>query len=179
MNTKKYIETTLIGLLKRKSIDRIKVNEIIREVGTCKGTFYKYYKDKYELLVSCFNSNFYSEIIASTDSWDDFLYKCLAKFEKEPAVILNSFNSTDVNSVRYYHEELISSYLENSLGQADSHSVNKLNKFATKMCATNYTDIILRWLSDGMEESKEDLIMYMKAALPQAIYPVKEKEAAV
>ena len=169
MNTKKYIEATLKDFLKKRSIDKIKVNEIIREVGTCKGTFYKYYKDKYELLISCFDNYIYDEILSSAYYWDDFVYKCLEKFEKDPLMILNAFDSADVNSLRYYHETLISKYLENNLAACVDDRLNKISSFSIKICAINYTDIILRWLGGGMKESKEELISYMKAAMPQAI----------
>ena len=43
MNMKKYFEQGMLVLLEEKNIDNITVGEIIEEVGSCKGTFYKHY----------------------------------------------------------------------------------------------------------------------------------------
>ena len=169
MNTKKYIEITLMSLLEKKPIDKIKVNEIIRKVETCKGTFYKYYRDKYELLYSCFQNNIYAKVLSNVDDWEGFMLCCLAEFEKNPAVILNAFRSEDVNSIRYFHEKLIMEILERELGNS-AGAGNSAARFAVRMCAAGYTDVTLSWLASGMKQSKEDLILCMKAAMPQSIY---------
>ena len=50
MKIEYYIESALLQFLKTKPIDSIRVIDLIEEIGICKGTFYKYYKDKYHLL---------------------------------------------------------------------------------------------------------------------------------
>lgn len=169
MNTKKYIEATLLELLRAKSIDKIKVNEIIRVVGTCKGTFYKYYRDKYELLISCFRNNYYNELTGKADNWEDFVMGCLSAFEKVSGVVVNAFDSRDVNSVRYYHEHLITEYLKKELKKHGEPT--KTEAFTVNVCAIAYTDIMLNWLNGSIKGSKEQIISCMKAAMPQAIYP--------
>ena len=169
MNTKKYIEATLLDLLRNKSIDKIKVNEVIRVVGTCKGTFYKYYRDKYELLISCFRNNYYNELVEKSEGWEDFVLNCLSTFEKVSSIVVNAFDSHDINSVRYYHEKLIIEYLDAEIKKYGEPT--KLDDFTIKVCAVAYTDIMLKWLNGSLNESKEQIISYMKAVMPQAIYP--------
>lgn len=169
MNTKKYIESTLLELLRTKSIDKIKVNEVIRVVGTCKGTFYKYYRDKYELLIACFRNNFYNELTEKSENWEDFIMNCLCTFEKMSNVIVNAFDSRDVNSVRFYHENLITGYLETELKKHGEHTI--LDEFAIKVSAVAYTEIMLAWLNGNLIGDKEQILSQMKAAMPNAIYP--------
>lgn len=169
MNIKNYIETTLLDILKKKPIEKIKVNEIIRKVGTCKGTFYKYYMDKYELLHCCFQNHIYAGILKESVNWSSFIMSSLDAFEKEPLMILNSFRSEDVNSVRYYHEKLIIGFFEKDMGKNCDAQISKINSFSVRICAASYTDIILKWLEGGMKESKEELLMYMCAAMPKSI----------
>ena len=46
MNMKKHFELGMMHLLESKSIDSITVGELIEEVESSKGSFYKYYLDK-------------------------------------------------------------------------------------------------------------------------------------
>jgi len=170
LNTKKYIEEALLDILKKKSIDKIKVSEIIKKVGTCKGTFYKYYCDKYALLQACFKNLFYSKIVSEAPDWETFIFKCLETFEKIPNVILNAFISEDINSIRYYHEKILITYLEAEMEKQSAILKCKINSVSLRLCISSYTEIILNWLRSGMKESKEDVIGFMRAAMPQSIY---------
>lgn len=167
MNARKYIEEALIELLKKKPIDKIKVSEVIREVGTCKGTFYKYYCDKYELLQSCFKNRVYSK--ASQGGWEGFMRACLEEFAKMPEETLNAFDSRDVNSLKFYHEALIVSLLERDLTNAGV-TPSKIGLMSMRICASGYTEMTLKWLRSGCKESVDELLSYMLAAMPQSIY---------
>jgi AcrR family transcriptional regulator len=168
MNIKKYIETMLMQLLRAKSIDKIKVSEIIAEVGTCKGTFYKYYIDKYELLLSCFQKHIYSDILAKTTTWEEFVSCCLAAFAKDPDMVLNAFRSEDINSIKHFHKNLVKTYLENDLRRADD-KIGEIVELALSVYASNCTDIMLEWLEGGMKESKERVMTHMCGVMPRAI----------
>ena len=48
--TKNAIRETFIELLKKKSIDKITVKDIVEECGINRNTFYYYYADIYELM---------------------------------------------------------------------------------------------------------------------------------
>lgn len=172
MKTEKFIESAMMSELRNKGIDKIKVSDIIRDVGTCKGTFYRYYRDKYELLVSCFRHNFYDAITAKAKDWENFVYGCLCAFEKESSVVLNAFDSTDVNSIRYYHENLIYTYLEQAMTSRDI-PINKLNMFAMRLCASCYTNEMLRWLSGERKEDKIEMVRLMSASMPNAIVSIR------
>lgn len=165
MNAKKYIEDALVTLLRKKSIDKIKVSEVIREVEICKGTFYKYYCDKYELLQSCFDNRVYGAL-EKCENWEEFVLGVLDAFSKMPEATLNAFDSSDVNSIRIYHEDKMVGYLSKGM---DMQAASKTCLMSMKICASAFTDIMLRWLRGGMKESKEEIISYMRAAMPNSI----------
>lgn len=166
MNARKYIEEALIGLLKTKSIDKIKVSEVIREVGTCKGTFYKYYCDKYELLQRCFENRVYAK--ATGGDFEIFMRRCLEEFAKIPEATVNAFDSKDVNSLKFYHEALIVSRLK-ARSEEIGISIGRTEMMSMQICAAGCTELMLHWLKTGTKESVDELIEYMSAALPRAI----------
>lgn len=169
MNIKKYIESAMMDLLKKKSIDKIKVNEITREVGTCKGTFYKYYKDKYELLNICFKEHYYDKIIADSTCYEEFMLGCIKAFSEDLKTVLNAFESKDINSIRRYHESIIVSFLTAKM-QVNNSSLDEVTKYAIKTCASNYTDMMLKWLKKENRETDEEFVDYMSAVMPRVVY---------
>lgn len=170
MYTKKYLETAMLSLLKKKPIQKIRVNEIIREIGTCKGTFYKYYRDKYELLLKCFQTNFYESICSVSTNWESFMYNFLDFAEKNSVLVLNAYDTTDINSIRYYHETLIADYILNELKESNKN-FDMTNKLAVEICAANYTNLMLKWLESGVKETKESIIESMRDTMPHSLYP--------
>ena len=148
MNMKKYFEQGMLALLERKGIDSITVAEIIEEVGSCKGTFYKHYIDKYHLCCQSLQNYIYGGIPEESKSWEELIMQCLAVFEKHDKVILHAFR--------------------NCGGEPDA----AMNTLAIRLYCANVTDLILRWLSGGCKESRPEVFHLISAVMPQAIFKI-------
>lgn len=170
MNMRKYFEQGMMQLLERKNIDSITVGEIIEEVGSCKGTFYKHYIDKYYLCCNCLENRVYSEISADTDNWGDFIMQCLTAFEKNGKVILHAFESKDVNSARRYHENFTTEYLIKQYLKNGGDASAALNLITLKLYGSAVTELITKWLAGGCKESKEEICSLICAVTPQTVF---------
>ena len=166
MKIEYYIETTLLRFLKTKSIDSIRVIDLIDEIGICKGTFYKYYQDKYHLMICSFENYFYNDILNGADNWESFVESSLTSFKNSPAVILNAFDSHDINSLRSYHEKLLIKYLV--IGNVTDNE--EYYGYSAEVFAHYVTDIIVNWLKEKCTESDKRLIERMKAIMPVTLY---------
>lgn len=169
MNMKKYFEQGMLHLLEKKSIDGITVGEIIEEVGSCKGTFYKHYVDKYYLCCSSLQSLVYGKIDCDT-CWEEFIMQCLSVFEGSAKIILHAFNSKDVNSARYYHEKLTTEYLLKQYVKNGGDASASLNLLTIKLYGAAVTEIIIKWLSEGCKQSKADIYKLICAVTPQTVF---------
>ncbi len=166
MKIEYYIETTLLQYLKTKPIDSIRVIDLIDEIGICKGTFYKYYKDKYHLLVCCFQKYYYDDILSGAEDWESFVLRSLNTFRKTPSVFLNAFDSQDINSLRNYHEELMGKYfLPSEPSEADEYF-----RYSVEVFAHVTTDIVIEWLKNKCADSGQLLMKRMKAIMPVTLY---------
>ena len=166
MKIEYYIESALLQFLKTKPIDSIRVIDLIEEIGICKGTFYKYYKDKYHLLVCCFQKYYYNDILSGADDCESFISRSLSTFKKTPAVLLNAFDSQDINSLRSYHEELMGKYfLTNQTAESDGYY-----RYSVEVFSRCTTDIIIGWLKNKCTESNHLMIERMKAIMPVTLY---------
>ena len=170
MNMKKYFEQGMLVLLEEKNIDNITVGEIIEEVGSCKGTFYKHYLDKYSLCCACLQNRIYCEVSQDAESWEQFMKQCLSVFEKHARVVLHAFDSSDVNSARHYHENLTYKYLIKKYAENGGDMSSALNLLALKLYCSAITDLIMNWLSDGCKESKESICSLICAVMPQTVF---------
>lgn len=169
MNMKKYFEQGILTLLERKNIDSITVGEIIDEVGSCKGTFYKHYLDKYCLCCDCLQNRIYSGISADADTWEEFIMQCLTAFEKNDKVVYHAFDSEDVNSARKYHENFTAEYLIGKYARSGGDMSVALNILVLRLYSAAVTDLIVKWLAGGCKESKEDIFSLICAVTPRTV----------
>lgn len=166
MKIEYYIETTLLKFLKTKSIDTIRVIDLIDEIGICKGTFYKYYQDKYQLLIKSFRTFYYDDILKGADTWESFVNRSLNCFKGNPAVIINAFDSQDINSLRKYHEQLMHKYFFTG----KSGEEEEFYSYSVEVFTHHVTEIMLAWLKGKCAESNGELIRKMKAIMPITLF---------
>ncbi|MEQ9809989.1 TetR/AcrR family transcriptional regulator [Streptococcus jiangjianxini] len=86
--TKYYIKTALIILLKEKRFEDISISDITRRAGINRGTFYLHYKDKYDMM-----SQFKEEMLSD-------LYSILKKGDIETdinTILINTFSYVQDN----------------------------------------------------------------------------------
>lgn len=166
MKIEYYIETTLLKFLKTKSIDSIRVIDLIDEIGICKGTFYKYYQDKYSLLIRVFQKHYYDDILKDAATWESFVNSSLNSFKGSPAVILNAFDSQDINSLRRYHEQLMRKYFFTGKSEEEEEFYG----YSADVFTRYSTDIIIEWLKGRCAAPCSDLIKKMKSIMPVTLY---------
>ncbi len=164
-----YLENELLNMLKTRPVTQIYVSNLIERVGVCKGTFYKYYCDKYDLLQKCFYNNFYREIIEKSDSTKEFLKGCLTAFRASPKVVLHAMDSDEPNSLSSYNNKLVFGYVERDrvkLGkpvEGDFYT-NIINFFSQ-----NVTQIFISWLAGGCVNSNDEVMDFIAGMVPRAL----------
>lgn len=160
-----FLESTLLELLKSKSIDSIHVKDIIKELGICKGTFYKYYQDKYDLVVHAFENKFYREIEGCT-SWEEFVKGSLKAFRRAPETVYNAFLSHDINSIGNYHESRIKALFieERTKRQLPVSGIEY--EYAVNILTWLINQTTISWLKGGCVESEETALGMIKRLMP-------------
>ncbi len=163
-----FLGKTLMDLLKEKSIDSIHVKDLIGELGICKGTFYKYYQDKYDLVVHVFEEKFYRKVSAST--WEDFVTGCLSQFRRSPEIIYNAFLSNDINSIANYHRTRIKKiYLENRAERGLPAEGQEI-EYAVNIFTWLVNETMMVWLKGGCVEDEKDVLAMIKCLMPHILY---------
>ncbi|HIW12001.1 MAG TPA: TetR/AcrR family transcriptional regulator C-terminal domain-containing protein [Candidatus Salinicoccus stercoripullorum] len=170
------IDQAIIALLQKKPFENITIQDISNEAMINRGTFYSYYKDKYELIES------YQESMM-TDI-EQLLYKNITGSSFKDVdeqhlqeTILQMFQYLKDNRTRVL-------VIANSLGPAtlakyfSQHMFNfykvKSREFGVELDSEIFTDylityitnahigIFLKWLKGGCEESIEEMAMFIE-----------------
>lgn len=167
MNMKKLFEQSMWELLERKSIGSITVNMLVEQVGSCKGTFYKYYLDKFDLCCACLKNRLYQEI-RTDGGFYGFCASALEVFRQNAVVMRHAFDSDEINSVRHFHEKLTAETLYGVTG-IDSDGATNAEKVCVESYARTVTAMTVDWLSRSCKESAADVLSYITAVAPQLI----------
>lgn len=99
--TRQDILLAFNSLISQLELDEITSLMIARKAMVSKSTFYRYFKDKYDVM----NYNFKSlldECIMSSDNYQQMFFLMFQKFEKEWKPLLKAFNSTGINSLENF-----------------------------------------------------------------------------
>lgn len=154
MKVEAFVESTFLAMLKQKPVSQIYVAKIIEEVGICKGTFYKYYCDKYDLLRKCFQKTYYKQA-AAAGTLDEFLGVVLPAFRRTPKVVLHAMTESDPDSMFRFHSKLVYDFLVLERGAA---AEEERIRYAMHFYADGITRMTAEWLASPQPATAEELI---------------------
>ena len=164
MKIEYYLENTMLQILKTKMIDDIRVAEIIDEIGICKGTFYKYYRDKFDLLQRSFDNFYYNDIKVKSEDFETFIHNLLETAICNREIFVNAFQSDDINNIKNYNSALIKSYIDQENLKRGRDITRENYKYVSEIYSDEITQIILNWLKNGMwknPDKMEEIIFLM------------------
>ena len=155
-------------MLKTKPVTQIYVSHIIEEVGICKGTFYKYYRDKYDLLQKCFYHEYYAEILEHAETFEQFAVGCLNAFRKVPKIARHAMTE-DRDSVFGYHSRLSYEYLLKDRERQGKETEGEFCVYLLKFYADSATQIMVDRLGSPHMGQTEEIMRLIRGAMPQAL----------
>ena len=166
--TKFRLAEAIKHLMGRMPLDRITVTDIVADCGLTRQTFYRNFKDKYDLV------NWYFERLVE-QSFEEMgvsltLREGLTKkfqFIREERVFFTcAFNSSDYNSLVKYDYEYILNFYRGILKKKLGRELDADVEFLLKMYCHGSIHITGEWVRTGMKEEPETLAELLVEALP-------------
>lgn len=167
MRIEPQVENTLLNLLKAKPFTQIYVSDLLEEAGICKGTFYKYYRDKYALLQRCFRNHYYGEIEAHSQNFDEFAFNTLVCFRKTPKIVLHAMIPGESESIYGYNARLFSERLASDRRAAGKTADGEPCGVFLRLYAENVTGLIFEWLGERGARKAEEMMAVIRGAMPR------------
>ncbi|MEL7647704.1 MAG: TetR/AcrR family transcriptional regulator C-terminal domain-containing protein [Sedimentibacter sp.] len=171
MNTKKILAESLEKLLIKKNLDEIQVREIVAGTSLSRKTFYRHFKDKYDLVGWYFDQICEISFGRITDdlSWEEALLHYLDIYEDKYRILKNAYASSDINGLRNYDISVTKKTYERYLAIKGADINSEIMHFAIDIASRGGTDMVIEWLINGKKMDKTKLVSLLKQTLPKDI----------
>lgn len=169
-NTKYKFAYALITLIKRKPLDKITVKDITEQAGMTRQTFYRNFKDKFDLV------NWYFEKLC-LKSFKEMGISCTLKeglikkftfIKSEKEFFSEAFRYEDCNSVMEYDYECIYAFYHNVL-KAKLNEIDADLDFLLRMYCRGSIDMTVEWVRSGMKQDIENIVDLLIESLPKRL----------
>ena len=191
--TKKLLADGLKELLKKKTLDKITVKELVAICGVNRQTFYYNFQDIYELLEWIFieeGTRLKKETEGIKD-WRERLQVVINEINNEESrrLILNAFYSVNPMQIdrfmQNYFRPSVEEIITENIRDMDISEENR--EFMIRMYDLFWVDLIMRWIQTGMEMSEmtgdiEKIISVMTGSsvyIAQNLKDLEEKKKPV
>lgn len=170
----KYIFAQAIkDLIKVVPLDKIAVTDIVTRSGMTRQTFYRYFKDKYDLV------NWYFEKLVLQSfrqmgngcSLQEALQLKFAFINSEHSFFKEAFKSNDYNNLVNYDFNCIYEFYKGIIEKNLNHSVDDDLDFLLKMYCKGSIDMTVNWVLNDMPISIEKIVSLLIEALPKRLEP--------
>ena len=169
-DTKYVFAKSIMELMESQSLDKITVTDIVKKSGMTRQTFYRYFKDKYDLV------NWYFERLADKSfkqisnsyTLKEGLTKKFTFLLNDRVFFSEAFKSKDYNNIENYDYqsilELYKKIIYNKIGDIPDDII-----FLLEMYCHGSITMTVEWATTGMERSPEEMADLLISALPQKL----------
>lgn len=150
--TKKAIAQSFKKVMKEKQFDKITVQDITKECGLNRQTFYYHFIDKYDLMNWIYYNEVFLplvEILTEDNCKESFLYMFEIMY-KESQFYQNAFNTSGENGFKEYLYSILETLVEMIINKP---------KESIEVCfyAHGLQGIISNWIKQGMPTKATEL----------------------
>ncbi|WP_077612507.1 TetR/AcrR family transcriptional regulator C-terminal domain-containing protein [Clostridium sp. Marseille-P2415] len=166
MNTKEILITGMFNLMKEQSFDNITIQMILNECNVSRSTFYRYYRDKYDIMNDCYQYEA-DGLLKMVDSigWEAVLTKIFS-FEKENLSFFYQASKIDgKNSFWDFLYDYSYKFYSRNLDLSDEY-----NKIALTQTIAGEIQVVKDWIETGCQIEPAVLAGYLIKLTPDGFY---------
>lgn len=164
--TKKAMAESIKELMKKKSLEKITVSDIVQNCGLNRQTFYYHFKDKYDLI----NWIYYNEIVvtlsnvSAVEDWSVVMLEILNVMKKEKTFYIGALNVDGQNIFHDYFFNVTKDMLLKIVDQLtdgvqegrDMKAADKL--FIAEFYTYGLVGMVIQWAKNGMKEPPNEIV---------------------
>ncbi|NCB34361.1 MAG: TetR family transcriptional regulator [Erysipelotrichia bacterium] len=175
--TKNAIAQSIKKLASEKPIDKITISEIAKTAGINRQTFYYHFTDIYDLIQWIYISEAAKVIGAhhTYDTWQEGLTEILVYVKSDRAFVMSTYHSIsreELERFLYSRTAMLVKDVVDELAKGKNIS-EKDRAFIADFYKYAFTGLVLDWISKGMEESPEKLVIRLDkvimGSMPSAV----------
>ncbi len=160
--TKQALEASLKRLLLKKPLDKITINDLARDCGISRNTFYYHFRDIYDLVEWASREDAEQALAGcrASGAWQESLARFFQLMLDNKPFIMNAYRSVSREQVEaYLHKVLYGLLLDVVERRAEGMNVAEADKqFIAHFYKYAFAGLLLDWIRDGMREEPNRLV---------------------
>jgi AcrR family transcriptional regulator len=168
-NTAEYkLAESIKELMEHKSLEKLTVKEVVSRAGVTRQTFYRHFRDKYDLV------NWYFDILAK-ECFDQMGVSLTMReglihkydfIRQEGTFFSQAFKSSDYNSIEQHDYEFILAFYSGIIEGQSKTPLEDDVLFLLKMYCHGSIAMTVDWAINGMKKTSQDMADSLIEALP-------------
>lgn len=175
--TKKILAESFRELAEKKSVDKITIQEIVDNCDYSMATFYRHFKDKYDLIAwdYVYQTDLIMDRVGIADySWKDTITDAMKFYLENKEYILNLLKHTRGHDafIRYMAEANIKHLTNCILKLTDQKELDADTMVYIKIYCYGTVQMLCEWLMDDKRCHDGHLAELIIKALPEPLQPI-------
>ena len=174
LNAKYKLAASIKECMKTTPVDRITVKDIVEGCGLTRQTFYRNFKDKYDLINWYFDKLVLQsfEQIGVGHTVGESLTQKFEFIRSEKAFFTEAFRSDDYNSVKEHDLTLILQFYMSLIARKTSRPLSEELEFLLEMYCRGSVYMTEKWVLGGMKDSPAQMSYKLVEAMPPKLEKV-------
>jgi len=170
MNTRKLLIVTVKQLLEKKNFEELTVQDILDASGISRGTFYRYFSDKYDVVNSYYREYVMDNIMSEFNGTNhteitigilEFIFKNKEYFSN--IVFVEGQNSF----CEFLYDFSYSFYKENCLRNSKKSELSEEQAFKLDLVTAQQIYQLKKWVKDGCKIPPENVARWAEDLVPK------------
>ena len=163
--------------MQKTSLEKITVSQVVQQCGTTRQTFYRNFKDKYDLVNWYFDRILLEsfEHMGEGSTIPEGLINKFRYIEQEKIFFKAAFKNNDQNNLRDHDFELILQFYTDLLARKDSRALDQELHFLLEMYCQGSVYMTVKWVLGGMKDSPRAMSAKLVDAMPSKLANVFER----
>ncbi len=179
MNAKKYLKQAAYKKISETPIEKLPLKDILDEAEVSKQTFYRYYKDKYDLANELYYEMTQKEIIESREvnnkeNWRSMYVEQFDRFRMHLNFIKHLYTSRETGCTVDYEIECTINFDREYLKRKGADIEDPRIQFAIEAKDVGGTYVMRDWILRGMDVEAEEMVERFHLIIPQILLPYYE-----
>lgn len=167
--TRQAIIESFQKLVSQKSFDKITVDMILQDAEVSRATFYRYFKDKYDVMNQIHIIKV-ENCIAMSHSYEELFYYMLLFSKSNMLMIQQLFSSTGVNSFSSFLAEQTARVIERiTRKNRGDQAFTKEETLQVDLVCHGISHVSRRWVSEDYDISPKEAAHAIAMLLPEQL----------
>ncbi|MBE6084962.1 MAG: TetR/AcrR family transcriptional regulator [Selenomonas ruminantium] len=176
MNAQKFIKKAAYEVIVKKPVEDVTLKEILAIAEVSKQTFYRYYKDKYELANEIYaqltqQGIIEPEKIQNEDDWRNLYLKQFTAFREHMDFVRHLYSSRETGCTVDFEIASTIRFDKAILSRKGADLKNPRIIFAIEAKDVGGTYAMRDWILAGMQVEDEEMVERFRLIIPQILVP--------